>query len=146
MSRSRITHRFAAGDPGERPRQFNIVIEFDEAANQYAVVPGNTVIPPGFGTGTNGGRIRWFLMPKQGDTLTFNSNGPGGGIDFANPPSFLDLTYRNGNTIASTPWVNALTSNDAAQFFDYDVYVLVNGTAVTIDPDVENPPPPPGTF
>lgn len=82
-------------------------------------------------------------MPKPGDTLTFNPNGPGGGIGFTEPPDFLDLSYRNGNTIASTPWQNALTSGDALQDFNYDVYVLLNGVPVTIDPDVENPPPPP---
>ena len=129
-------------DPGERPRQYNIVIQYSETEQKYVVSPGSAVIPPGFGTGDTGGRVRWFLMAEPNDTLTFNSNAPGGGVGFTNAPSFLDLTYRNGN-MASTPWRNALVAGEPMQQYDYDVYVILNGNAVTIDPDVENPPPPP---
>jgi hypothetical protein len=139
--RRRVLMPLLSHDPGERPRQFNIVIQFSEAQNKYVVAPGNAMIPAGFGTGEGGGRVRWFLMPKPGDTLTFRTAAEGGGgIVFTNAPSFLDLTYRNGN-IASTPWQNALTSDDPLARYDYDVHVVLNGNQVLIDPDVENPPP-----
>jgi hypothetical protein len=136
---SLITH-----NPGESAAQYNIVIYFSSTQNQYVVSPGNAVIPAGFGEGEGGGRVGWFLVPKEGDTLTFNVSAvddQSGGVNFMNAPPFLQLSYSNDKTIAMTPWVNSLAKGDPMQMYNYDVYVLVNGEPLTIDPDVENPPP-----
>lgn len=132
----------ADGDSPPASFRYNIVITWSAAANAYVVSPGTMLMPNGFGTGVGNwpspAYLKWYIIPNGTDTVTFNNTNGQSGISFtgSNPPT---VAYDPANVTASVQWTNSASTEES---FVYDVNLLVNGTAVTVDPDVENQAPP----
>lgn len=128
----------------------NAIIKWDHLAGTYTVTPANLAVPPGFGTGASiwpsPAYLNWYIMPKHGDTVVFHNDGNGTqGIAFESPLADMDVSYDTNGLTATVAWECALGPQDPNVTYQYYVNLLINGMPTTIDPDVENQAPPPGT-
>ena len=130
-------------DPADAggPMRYNVVLAWDSAQSKYMVSPYNMVMPHGFGTGKmpwpSPAYIKWYIIPKKDDVVTFGNAGNPHGISFAPPANTVPVEYDPENLTAAVQW-----TNKASGKFRYSINLTVNGHAFSIDPDVTNEAPP----